>query len=205
MARVPLLNPSDLSEADRPLLYPGPVYRLEPRHAGSAAANADKAKSPANIYRALAHSPDLLRHWSVFGRWLGDGCQLDPRLRELVTLQVGYLTATPYQWTHHVKSGRNAGVTDADIRAVMAATAGESHKLDEVETLVLTAAREITTERRMGEDTWDKLLAHLGRARLIDLTVVIAHVNSVARILGTLGIEPEPDYESVLKEFPLPA
>ena len=52
------------------------------------------------------------------------GSKLDPRLRELAILQVGWLARSPYEWSHHVKLGREFGVTDDDIRAMVEETAG---------------------------------------------------------------------------------
>ena len=197
MARVPYLTESELAEADRPLLYPS--TRIVPWV--SRAENVE-GKRPANLYRALANSPEALRHWSVFGRWLPRGCELPPRLRELAILQVGYLTATPYQWSHHIKSGRDAGLSDQDIRGLIAVNAGQANGLGEVETLVLKGAREITLEGRMSREAWDKLLAHLSIPRLVDLTIIISHCNAVARVINTLCIDVEPEFQPFLDEFP---
>ncbi|MFM0385678.1 carboxymuconolactone decarboxylase family protein [Paraburkholderia dipogonis] len=201
MARVPYLSASNLAEEDRSLLDLSNAQRLVPILSPSEPA---EGKSPPNIYRALANSPDGLRNWSVPGRWFQRGCELPPRLRELAILQVGYVTNTPYQWSHHIQIGRNTGLSDDDIRSVIAATAGDPHGLGEVETLVLLATREITADRRMSEETWDKLLAHLGTPRLVDLTLLISHANAVIRVLGTLGIDVEPEFQPFLDEFPLP-
>lgn len=181
MALVPYLSESDLNESDRPLLA-----------------------RPINLFRALANSPDGLRHFSVLGQWIRHGCEVDPRLRELAILQVGYLTASQYEFSHHIKIGHDFGVSDQDIADMIAATQGQPHRLGEVETAVLRAAREITADQRMSEETWDKLYPHLGKARLVDLVLIISYYNAVIRILGTLRIDVEPDYQPYLEQFPLP-
>jgi alkylhydroperoxidase family enzyme len=180
MALVPYLSESDLDESDRPLLA-----------------------RPINLFRALANSPDGLRNFSVLGQWIRHGCELDPRLRELAILQVGYLTASRYEFSHHIKIGHDFGVSDQDISDLIAATQGQPHRLGEVETAVLRGAREITADERMSEETWDKLDAHLGRARLVDLVIIVSFYNAVIRILATLQIDVEPDYERYLEAFPL--
>src|SRR4051794_10909103 len=48
--------------------------------------------------------------------------KLDPRLRELAILQVGWMEKSEYEFTHHVKIGREFGVTDDDIAGLMAET-----------------------------------------------------------------------------------
>jgi len=200
MARVAYVTESELAEEDLPLLYPGTSIVPQVSQVENL-----KGNRPANLYRALANSPEVLRHWSVFGRWLQRGCKVPARLRELAILQVGYVTRTPYQWSHHIKGGLDAGLSKQDIRSLIAANAGQAHGLGEAETLVLQAAREITVERRMSDETWAKLLAHVGVARLIDLTVIISHCNAVARVLGTLLIDVEPEFQIYLDEFPLAA
>jgi alkylhydroperoxidase family enzyme len=164
MARVPYLSESDLADADRHLLA-----------------------RPINLFRALANSPDALRHHSTFGAWIRHGCELDPRLRELAILQVGYLTASPYEWSHHIKIGH------------------EEHGLGELESAVLDAARQITTDRQMTDETWAFLHERLGRARLVDLVIVTSFYSAVVRILGTLQIDVEPNYAPYLEAFPLPS
>ncbi|MGF6997119.1 carboxymuconolactone decarboxylase family protein [Paraburkholderia sp. GAS32] len=199
MARVSYLSASDLSEQDRPLLLGNPqrVVSVLPPDAPA------KTDTPANIYRAIANSPDGLRHWAVLGRWFQQGSELPARLRELAILQVGYLTKTPYQWSHHVEIGRKAGLSDDDIRSLIAATNGRAHGLGELETLVLLATREITQQHRMSDETWSKLLTKLGTPRLVDLTLLISHANAVIRVLATLDVDVEPEFQPFLEEFPL--
>src|SRR5262245_32280621 len=88
MARVPYLDPADLAPQNRDLL----------------ARNI-------NLYRALAHSPDAARNFMNVGRYIRYHSRLDPRLREMAILQVGYVTRSPYEYSHHIKIGRDFGVT----------------------------------------------------------------------------------------------
>lgn len=181
MALVPYISAADLSEDDKPLL-----------------------KRPINLYRALANSPDGLRHYSVLGQWIRHKAQLDPRLRELAILQVGYITRSRYEFSHHIKIGHDFGVSDDDIAALIAANAGQEHGLGELETAVLTAAREITTGMQMSGTTWQVLRKHLSDARIVDLLIVISFYNAVVRILATLQIDVEAEYQHYLEAFPLP-
>jgi len=48
----------------------------------------------------------------------------------MATLQVGYLTRPAYEYSHHIKIGRNFGVSDADIRVIVEETNGRPTSLD---------------------------------------------------------------------------
>jgi len=140
------------------------------------------------------------------GKYIRFDSKLDPRLREMAILQVGYLTRAPYEWSHHVKIGYGFGVTDADIAALIAETEGRPTDLPELDRTVLLAAREMTgPDLAMTDATFATLKAAMETEHLVDLTLVIAFYNAVVRVLGTLRIDVEPEYQTYLDRYPLPA
>jgi len=181
MARVPYLEPADLSPADQDLLT-----------------------RPITLHKALANSPDAARAFHGLGHYIRYGSKLDPRLRELAILQVGWLARAPYEWSHHVKLGLDFGVTEADIQALIDDTEGKPTALDTLTRQVLQAAREITTDGEMADASFTALRAALGTDLVIDLTIAIAFYNAVVRVLATLQIDVEDDYLPYLRRFPLP-
>ena len=182
MARVPYLEPADLADEDKDLL-----------------------KRPIWLAKALVNSPKAARAFFGLGGYIRHGSKLDPRLRELAILQVGWLAKSPYEWSHHVKLGHDFGVSDDDVRALIDDTDGKPTTLDAMSKLVLLAAREITTGGEMSESTFAALQAAWGNERAIDLTLTIAFYNAVVRVLGTLRIDVEPEYQPYLDKFPLRA
>jgi alkylhydroperoxidase family enzyme len=56
----------------------------------------------------------------------------------------------------------------------------------------------------MSDATFAALEKTLGREQVIDLTLAIAFYNAVVRLLGTLQIDVEPEYQRYLEEHPLP-
>jgi alkylhydroperoxidase family enzyme len=168
MARLPYLDKSDVKPEFQDLL-----------------------SRPINLYRMLIHSPEALRAFSGLGYFIRRKSVLDPRLREMAILQVGYLARSPYEYSHHVEIGRHFGVSDDDIRAIT----------DEA---VLRAAREMTNGLAMSDATFAELQRSLDNERLTDLVMTIAFYNAVVRVLGTLQIDVEDGYRKYLDEFPLP-
>jgi alkylhydroperoxidase family enzyme len=181
MARLKYLDPPDLAPEHRDLL-----------------------KRPINLFRALVHSPGAARGWSGIGNYIRHGSKLDPRLRELAILQVGYLTRSPYEYSHHVKIGHDFGVSDDDIRAIATETEGRASTLEPLAKTVLKAAREMTTNLAISDSTFAALRESLDTERLTDLVLTIAFYNAVVRVLATLQIDVEDDYLPYLKQFPLP-
>jgi alkylhydroperoxidase family enzyme len=181
MARLPYVTKADLAPADHDLLASG-----------------------INLSGLLAHSPNAARRITAFARWVRFESRLDPRLRELALLQVGYLARSPYEYSHHIKIARDFGVGDDEIRAVAAETAGGATALEPLAKLVLTAAREMTSGTAMAAATFAALQASLDNERMLDLTATIAIYVGIVRLLGSLAIDVEPEYQRYLDEFPLP-
>jgi alkylhydroperoxidase family enzyme len=181
MARVPYLEASDLAPEDQDLL-----------------------KRRISLFQALVNSPKAARAFSGLGGYIRYGSKLNPRLRELAILQVGWLARSPYEWSHHVKLGHDFGVTEADVQALIDDTAGKPTALDALSKLALKAAREMTSDGAMTAATFAALQAELGNEQVVDLTLTIGFYNAVVRVLATLQIDVEPDYQPYLDQFPLP-
>lgn len=183
MARLPYLDPEDLAEEDRDLL-----------------------KRPINLFRQLVHSPGATRAFGTLGGYIRHKSTLDPRLREMAILQVGYLARSEYEYTHHVRLGTEQfGVSEADIRAIAGETEGRDSGLPELERAILAAARAMVTDLAIPDAEFAVLEGALSREHLVDLVVAIAFYCAVVRVLATLEIDNEPRYKEVLKTFPLPA
>jgi alkylhydroperoxidase family enzyme len=123
----------------------------------------------------------------------------------MAILQVGYLTRSVYEYTHHIKISRDFGVTDEDIRAIAAETKGQSTNLDALTKAVLRAAREMTQGYAATDVTFETLKSHLNHESLTDLVLIISFYNAVVRFLETMQIDNEPEYQVLLKDFPFEA
>jgi alkylhydroperoxidase family enzyme len=181
MARLPYLDKSDLLSEHRDLL----------------ARNI-------NLYRLLAHSPRGARSLNTLARYIRDGSLLDPRLRQLAILQVGYISRSAYEYSHHIRISRDFDVSDDDIRAIADETAGRPSSLEPVARAVLQAARELTRDLKVSDETFATLKQSLDDERLTDLFITIAYYNGLVRLMAALDIDVEDEYRPYLDEFPLP-
>jgi alkylhydroperoxidase family enzyme len=94
----------------------------------------------------------MARAFSGIGGYIRFKSKLDPRLRELAILQVGWMEKSEYEFTHHVKIGKEFGVTDADIRGMMAETEGTPSNLEPLAKAILKGAREMVRACDVGLD-----------------------------------------------------
>ncbi|WP_099038223.1 carboxymuconolactone decarboxylase family protein [Mycobacterium neglectum] len=180
MARVPYRSAEELPEEHRELL-----------------------SRPINLFRGLANSPEAFSRFHALGEWIRWDCELDPRLRELVILQVGYLTHSSYEFSHHIEIGRKFGVTDEDVHGLIDLAAGRPTHFTDEEQDLLEATTRLTEETAVPDDLWNRLAERMSPARLVDFVVVAAFYSMVVRVLATLQIDVEPDYAQYLDKFPL--
>lgn len=181
MARIPYLSKTDLKPEDQQLLA-----------------------REINLNRALVNSPGAARAFSRLGGYIRSQSTLDGRLRELAILQVGYVTRSEYEYSHHIKIGHDFGVSDDDVRAVTVETAGGTSPLEPLARAVCLAARQMAAGESIDDHTFARLRDALGNEHLTDLVMTIAFYCGVVRLLATLGIDVEPEYQHYLAEFPLP-
>ena len=181
MARIPYLTRDDLAAENQSLL------------------DRDIA-----LNRLLAHTPNGARAFSRLGGFIRNQSKLDPRLREMAILQVGYVARSPYEFSHHIKIGHEFGVSDEDIRALIGETGGLPTDLPELDRTVLRAAREMEKIGAASAETMETLKRYLDNECLVDLAITIAFYCGVVRLLATLDIDVEPEYLPYLEQFPLP-
>ena len=164
----------------------------------------DMLKRNTNLHKLLVNSPDMARAFNGIGGYIRFRSKLDPRLRELAILQVGWMEKSEYEFTHHVKIGREFGVTDGDIEGMMAETEGKLSGLEPLAKAILRGAREMVRGLAMSEATFAEIGKELTNEQMTDLVLTIAFYCAVVRVLATMKVDNEPYYKEVLQQYPIP-
>jgi alkylhydroperoxidase family enzyme len=175
MARVAYLDREDLPEADREIFD-----RLL----------AERGRPLGNIFRALAHTPNLLRRFLALGGELRNHTALDPGLRELALLTVGRLTEAEYEFVHHWNLALRVGVAREKLERL--ADFESAPVFTEEERAVMRYAAEATRNVKVSDAVFEQVRRFLDTRRMMELVQNVAFYNMVVRILVPLGIEVEP-------------
>ncbi len=144
-----------------------------------------------NLYRVLAHSPEMLRAWLDFAWPLRLQARSERRIRELLILRGSQVSGTRYEWVHHVPMALAAGVTQAQIDALDDDWAA-SPRFDDREKSVLRLADEVTR----GPGASAGCIAGLrqqgfSEAEVTELTLTASFYVCVSRFLLSMDIPLE--------------
>ena len=80
---------------------------------------------PPNIFTTLGRHRGLFRRWLWFAGGLMPGGKLPRADSELVILRVAHNTGCEYEWGHHERLGRRAGLTPEEIERVRSGPGAE--------------------------------------------------------------------------------
>jgi alkylhydroperoxidase family enzyme len=140
-----------------------------------------------NIFKTLAHHPDLLRRWLVFANHVLGKPTLAVRERELLILRIGYLCQAGYEWGQHVQIARQAGMTDAEIRSTQSGP--DTPGLSDLDRLLLQATDELHADAHVADATWAGLSKLLTTQQLMDVVFTVGQYNLVSMALNSFGVQ----------------
>ena len=149
----------------------------------------DNGLKIANIFKAEAHSPKLLRDITLMGLTLLTECKLNPRLRELAILRVGDLLQSSYEWAQHAPHALKVGASQEQIDALP--EWANSDRFDSQERDVLQYTDEMTKDIRVSDETFARLTYFLSEEEIVELTVTVGYYAMICRMLEALEIELE--------------
>jgi len=146
-----------------------------------------------NIFRTLAHHPKLLKRWQVFGGHLLNKSTLPPRDRELLILRIAWLRRGEYEWGQHAIIGKQAGLTDEEIRLIPEGP--EAAGWAEQDRLLLLAVEDLHADSRLSDAVWEALSARYTKQQILDLLFTVGQYAMLAMVLNSLGVQLDEGIE----------
>jgi uncharacterized peroxidase-related enzyme len=139
-----------------------------------------------NIFRALAHYPEMLEGFLSLNSTLSK-TKLDGKLRELAYIKTSQLNGCDYCLHHHRVLGKKAGLSDQKIADTNQFETSDSYT--ELEKDVMRYAEEVTRHIDVSDSLFARLKAQLGDRELIELAMTVGIANLTNRVTETLRME----------------
>ena len=104
-------------------------------------------------------------------------------------LRIAHLRGSEYEFSHHVRLGRRAGVLPDEIERVQEGPDAEGWT--EREHTMLQAVDELSESRDIDDATWERLRTILSERECIELIMLSGQYESLATTITTLRIQPD--------------
>src|SRR5689334_21189707 len=139
-----------------------------------------------NALSTLAHHPALAKAFLRFNVHLLTSSTLPARIRELAILRVAHRRDCAYEWSHHVRMGKDEGITDEQIAAIKRGEAA-----DPFDRVVITAVDELEEKSQLSDETWAALGERLNDQQRMDFIFTVGCYALLAMAFNTFGVELE--------------
>lgn len=149
-----------------------------------------------NVYRTMAHHPELLRAWGPLRQHVVRDTALGLERSEVVILRTGVRLGSAYEWAHHVSRARALGFSDDRIAAIREMPEGEDG-------LLVRAVDAIFDAHRLPADLEQELADTIGRHAVFDLIATVGFYSVLGTILMTYEVPVDGPIAAELSEKPL--
>jgi AhpD family alkylhydroperoxidase len=150
---------------------------------------ASGTSTPPRIFTTLARKRRLFRAWLRFAGMLMPGGELRRSDSELVILRVAHRCGCEYEWRHHERLARRAGLDADAVARVRDGTRAPGWTPRQV--ALLRAVDELHERRALSDDCWDALRPHVTDNQAIELFMLIGHYEMLAMTLNAVRVEPD--------------
>jgi len=145
--------------------------------------------NPPNLFTTLGRNRGLFRGWLSFARKLMPFGKLPRRESEIVILRVAHLRGSEYEWKHHLRLGRRAGLGDSDFERIKTGPGAGGWSPREL--AILNAVEDLHEGQDISDQNWTELTRFLDDKEAIELVMLAAHYEMLATVIHTLRIQPD--------------
>ncbi|CUH64859.1 Carboxymuconolactone decarboxylase family protein [Thalassovita gelatinovora] len=151
-----------------------------------------------NVYRTMAHDPELLKAWAPLRQHVVIDNALGPQLSEVTILRTGHNLESSYEWNQHVHRARACGMSDAQIGSIR----GPLAAMDADDATIARAVDELFGVKRLSPDTQKALIALVGEKGLFDVIATVGFYSTLGYILNSCGTPLDDDISADLADKP---
>ena len=145
-----------------------------------------------NIYRTMAHHPDLLAAWSPLRQHVVVENVLGAACAEIVILRAARHLGSEYEQSHHIIRGRTFGLTDDRIAAVL----GQGKPVDDPDATLVAAVDELAIRKALSPNVISQITNLFGAQGVLDLIAIVGFYTTLGLMLNSF----ETPIDSVIVE-----
>ena len=154
---------------------------------------------PVNLYRALGNHPALAAAWTEFANAIRHDSRTPRALRELMILRTAQVARSEYEWAHHLRMARKAGVAEDKIAALAGWRSALNFDPRERAALALTEA---VMACDVGDEVYAEVKKHFSDAEFVELSLTAGFYALVSRMLDAMRVELDPDVREHAPRLP---
>ncbi|MCG7494015.1 carboxymuconolactone decarboxylase family protein [Thalassobius sp. Cn5-15] len=151
-----------------------------------------------NIYRTMAHNPDLLKAWAPLRQHVVKDNALGAELSEVAILRTGHRLGSSYEWAQHVHRSRAIGMSDSRINKVR----GPLEGMRKDDATIARAVDELFYEKRLSPHTQSALVDLVGTEGMFDVIATVGFYSTLGYILNSFDTPLDDDIAAALTETP---
>ena len=149
----------------------------------------EKRGKVTNIYKALAHKPNILKTIGPFVASVQQPDELDPKLKERIILRVSGINCSAYCSHAHRQISSKMGFSENEINEMDNPAAAD---IDESEKSALRFAEALTVDPgNIPDEVFDDLKQYFSESQIVEITAIAALYNMINRFNEALKLDPE--------------
>ncbi len=178
---VPLPDP-------RPQADPATLAEIE--RMAAVRSNAEGRAELASVYVAMFNNPAVARQVGALGECLRFAGTLPDDLREIAILRFAARRGIDYEWAHHVRPAKLAGLSDDTITALAAPRVPA--EFDPVRRAVVEMVDDVIDGQEISEPLQRVVTDAVGEAGVVELVALCGLYTLLGYMTTAFAIAPEP-------------
>jgi 4-carboxymuconolactone decarboxylase len=174
----------------------------EMQRAADARGHADGRAELAAVYVAMFNNPGVARCVAALGEHLRFGWTLPDQVREAAILRYAGRCGLAYEWAHHVRPARLAGLREPTIMALAGAAVPSG--LDPVQRAAVEAVDQVRAGEEISDGVQRVLADSVGYAGVVELVALCGLYALVGYMTTAFAIDVEAGLPA-LPALPAPA
>ena len=151
-----------------------------------------------NVYRTMAHHPDLLRAWAPLREHIVNQTSLGPEWSEVVILRTGHRLGSSYEWQQHIDRARKRGLIDARIASI----AGAPANMAPMDAVLAVAVDDLFDRNKLTDTSVSAITQQLGKTGVFDLIATVGFYSVLGYTLNTFDVPLDDDIAEALRQHP---